>query len=195
MSPSPASAGALACSTAERRRPLTVLLVTFALVLTALVLPQSAARAGAATAPRYTAATASSYARAMLSLLNRERHAHGKRPLKMAYRLRLSAHRHNLHMAARNIMSHQLPGEPFFATRISNAGYHWSAAGENIGWNSQMNQAGLLALERQMYNEKPPDNGHRLNILSSTFTQVGIDVLFDRKHHKIWFTQDFAKPA
>lgn len=176
------------------RRPLFALLVAVALFVAAFVVPQGEQAAHAVTAKRITARVTANYAQRMLALLNQERRAHGKKPLTMAYKLRVSAHRHNLHMAARNTMSHQLPGEPFFATRISNAGYHWQAAGENIGWNSDQSVKGLLYLEREMYNERPPNDGHRENILSSQFTQVGIDVYYDAKHHKIWFTQDFARP-
>lgn len=175
-------------------RRVTVLLVTIALTLATLVVPREAS---AATAYRagITSATTTSYARAMLGLLNQERRAHGLRALTMAWRLRESAHWHNLRMARANVMSHQLPGEAFFATRISNTGYRWRAVGENIGWNSNLSSAGIMALEREMYHEVPPNNGHRVNILSRTFKQVGIDVYYDARHHKLWFTQDFGAPA
>jgi uncharacterized protein YkwD len=185
------SPAAVAPRTVEARR-LIALAVALVLALTALMTPREA---HAATRPRLTTTTTSNYAKAMLVLLNEERHAHHLRPLAMNWRLRLSAHRHNLRMAKADAMSHQLPNEPFFATRISNAGYHWSAAGENIGWNGLLSKAGLLALEREMYREVPPDNGHRLNILSTSFRQVGIDVYYDAKHHRIWFTQDFGAPS
>lgn len=194
MSSSPAPRTTVPAAGADgstARRPLLALVVAAVVLLAAFVAPQAA---HAATPKRITASVAASYARSMLSLLNQERRAHGKRPLAMAYKLRVSAHRHNLRMAARNRLSHQLPGEPFFATRITNAGYRWRAAGENVGWNSQATVNGLLALEREMYNEKAPNNGHRLNILSGQFTQVGIDVYYDAKHHKLWFTQDFGTP-
>lgn len=106
-----------------------------------------------------------------------------------------SAHRHDLRMARRNVLSHQLPGEPFFAKRITNAGYHWRSAGENIGYTSAHSLKGLLALEDAMFHEKPPDNGHRLNIINRKFRHVGIDVIWDRTHHRLWFTQDFGQPA
>ena len=177
------------------RRRLVVLLAALALAAGLLIAPQAQQAAHAATSPRLTSSNTLTFARHMLGLLNAERQAHGKRPLKMAYRLRMSAHRHNLRMAADNTMSHQLPGEPFFATRITNAGYRWRAAGENIGWNSDLTLRGLLSLEREMYHEVAPNDGHRVNILSSTFTQVGIDVVYDKVHHKMWFTQDFGAPA
>jgi uncharacterized protein YkwD len=204
----PASVVAVSALGELRRRAL-VLLVALALALGAFLVPQAQQAAHAATfwvpqteqtthattSPHITSSNALSFARTMLGLLNKERRAHGRRPLTMASKLRLSAHRHNLRMARDNEMSHQLPGEAFFATRITNAGYHWRAAGENIGWNSELTLRGLLNLEREMYHEVPPNDGHRVNILSRTFRQVGIDVYYDKAHHKIWFTQDFGAPA
>jgi uncharacterized protein YkwD len=97
-------------------------------------------------------------------------------------------------MAAYNEMSHQLPGEPDFTTRMSNAGYQWSWAGENIAWNSEMTLPGVTLLQRLMYHEKPPNDAHRLNILSTHYRNIGVDVYLDRAHHKVWLTTDFGKP-
>ncbi len=194
MSPTPVTAPARARAVETRR--FAVVLVTVTLALAALFVPrEGTAQAAAAHRTGITAQTTASYARSMLSLLNQERRAHGRRPLSMAWRLRVSAHRHNLRMARADVMSHQLPGEPFFATRITNTGYRWRAAGENIGWNSLLTSAGILALEKEMYHEVAPNDGHRVNILSRSFTQVGIDVYYDARHHKLWFTQDFGAPA
>jgi uncharacterized protein YkwD len=132
---------------------------------------------------------------AVLRLINAQRAVYGLRPLHMAPALRLSARRHNLQMAAYDEMSHQLPGEPNFAQRITNAGYHWSWAGENIAWNSEMTLPGVKLLQRLMYHEKPPNDAHRLNILSTHYRNVGVDVYLDKVHHKVWLTTDFAKPS
>jgi len=177
-------------------RRVTVLLVTIALTLATVLVPREASASPAAYRARISSATTASYARAMLGLLNQERRAHGRRPLTMAWRLRVSAHRHNLRMARANLMSHQVPGEAFITTRINATGYRWREIGENVGWNSNLTSAGILALERQMYHEAPPgDTGHRRNILNSAFKQVGIDVYYDARHQKLWFTQDFGAPA
>ena len=135
------------------------------------------------------------WANRMLDRLNRQRHRLGRAPLHMNSKLILSAHRHDLRMARRNVLSHQLPGEAYFADRISHTGYHWRSCGENIGWTSDRSVRGLLALEDAMFHEKPPNNGHRLNIINRSFRDVGIDVYWDRTHHKLWFTQDFGQPA
>ncbi|HEY3750595.1 MAG TPA: CAP domain-containing protein, partial [Pseudonocardiaceae bacterium] len=108
------------------------------------------------------------------------------------FNLVLSARRHNVTMARYNTMSHQLPGEPYFGTRMTNAGYTWSWAGENIGWNSAMNTRGVVTLEKLMYNETAPNNSHRLNILNWHFRNVGVDVYLDKVHHKAWLTTDYG---
>jgi uncharacterized protein YkwD len=177
------------CRALPRRGRRRALLLVPLLALALLVVPQPSAGASAP----HTAATARIYANAMLRLLNRERSWHHLRPLTMNAKLIHSAHLHNTRMARANELSHQLPGEAFFATRITRAHYHWIAAGENIGWNSRMTWAGLRQLETMMFRERPPNNGHRLNILSRTFRNVGIDVYFDNAHHKMWFTQDFGR--
>jgi len=128
----------------------------------------------------------------ILVMLNAERALHGLRPLTSVYALQLSARRHDKAMAAANVMSHQLPGEPNFAVRISNAGYNWCWAGENIAWNSDMTITGVKLLQSLMYNEKAPNNGHRLNILNPHFKNIGLDVLTDWTHHKVWMTEDFG---
>ena len=129
----------------------------------------------------------------ILRQINQERALHGLRPLHMASELRLSSRRHNVTMARFNEMSHQLPGEPVFTTRIANAGYDWIWAGENIAWNSEMTLSGVTLLERLMYNEKPPNDDHRLNILSTHYRNVGVDVYMDRDNHKVWLTTDFGR--
>lgn len=187
----PAVSAPLPFSTVLRTRLIAAVIgvgVALALLVTPALTPPASA------AP-LTATTAKRFAASMLTLLNAERRAHRLRALTMNAKLIKSAHGHNLAMARANELSHQLPGERFFANRITRAGYHWRSAGENIGWNSRETSSGLNQLERLMYNEKAPNNGHRLNILNRSFRQVGIDVYFDARHHKMWFTQDFAQPA
>ena len=133
-----------------------------------------------------------SIAWAVKRLVNTERALHGLRPVYMDDALRLSARRHNVLMASFDQMSHQLPGEPWFGRREQLAHYWWDWAGENIGWNSEISTAGGLLLEQLMYNERPPNDGHRLNILNSHYRNIGVDVLFDHVHHKLWLTTDFG---
>jgi uncharacterized protein YkwD len=106
-----------------------------------------------------------------------------------------TAHAHNLQMAQTNTMSHQLPGEQSLGDRITASGYKWRSCGENIGWTTNRSQAGAQSIETTMYNETPPDNGHRLNILSASFTQIGVDVILDSTTGRLWLTEDFGQPS
>lgn len=128
----------------------------------------------------------------VLRHINHERSLHHLRPVSMNSDLVLAAHRHNLTMARYDEMSHQLPGEAYFANRILAAGYRWSWAAENIAWNTQMDMTGVITLQKMMYAERAPYNEHRLNILGSHYKNVGVDVYFDTKHHKVWLTTDFG---
>ena len=73
----------------------------------------------------------------------------------------------------------------------------WTAAGENIGEGGPVadTTAGItqmaVALTQDMLNEKPPDDGHRLNLLSSAFTHVGI-AIYRAANGTVWMTQDFS---
>ena len=67
------------------------------------------------------------------------------------------------------------------------------AIGQNSNGDGVMTQTGVLSLQKVMYNEKAPNNGHRLNILSSRFRNVGVDVYMDWAHHKVWLTTDFGR--
>jgi uncharacterized protein YkwD len=134
------------------------------------------------------------WANAVLAKLNAERAAHGLKALTMNTHLVSSAHTHNLAMARANQLSHQLSGEASLGARISTAGYRWTAAGENIAYNSNRSQAGVLALQDAMYGEQPPNDGHRRNILSSSFVHVGVDVIDDAVHHRVWLVTDFGRP-
>ncbi len=150
-----------------------------------------AAAPAAATLPPRTAYE-NDIAWAVKRLVNAERALHGLRPVYMDNSLRLSARRHNVQMANFDQMSHQLPGEPWFGRREQLAGYWWNWAGENIGWNSDIGVAGALLLQRLMYNEQPPNDGHRLNILNSHYHNIGVDIFFDHVNHKMWLTTDFG---
>ena len=73
----------------------------------------------------------------------------------------------------------------------------WTASGENIGdggpeadTSSAITQM-ALDLTQSMLNEQPPDDGHRMNILSSTFRFIGITVVRD-SDGTVWMTQDFS---
>jgi|HubBroStandDraft_5_1064220.scaffolds.fasta_scaffold05373_5 uncharacterized protein YkwD len=142
-----------------------------------------------------TAATAA--AQSVLSLINQARAQAGLPAYAISSGLQLSAGRHNQLMADGCGLSHQCQGEPALGARETAAGVQWTAAGENIGEGGPVADTTAaitqmaVALTQDMLNEKPPDDGHRLNLLSSAFTHVGIAVVRSG-NGTVWMTQDFA---
>jgi uncharacterized protein YkwD len=166
------------------RRALLALLAALGLVVA------SVAPAAADTVPSST--TASSIGYNLFLMLNQERAANHLPGLTSNPYLRASAHGHNLKMAYYNTLSHRLTGELSLGARILANRYDWAACGENIAYNTNWTWSGAQYVQNLMYNEVAPDNGHRLNILSKTFHNVGIDVYMDAAHHKMWITMDFG---
>src|ERR1019366_9077267 len=111
--------------------------------------------------------------------------------------LDLSATRHNTVMASGCGLSHQCAGEAALGARETAAGVTWTSAGENIGEGGPVSAATAaiaqmaVTLTHDMLAEKPPDDGHRLNILSSAFHHIGIAVYRDSAG-TVWITQDFS---
>ena len=111
--------------------------------------------------------------------------------------LTTASERHNSAMADGCGLSHQCPGEPPLGHRETDAGVGWSIAGENVGEGSRVSDSPdaiaqmAMDLTRAMLNERPPDDGHRKNILSSSFHHIGIAIFRDR-HGTVWMTQDFS---
>ena len=129
----------------------------------------------------------------VLGLINHDRVAMGLPPYTWSAALARGARLHNMRMVAYGQLSHQCPGEPDLGVRITNDGLAWRAAGENIGWSNYPDpQQGVTSNHQAMMAEQPPNDGHRRNILSTSYTLVGIDVLIDSQH-KIWLTEDFAQ--
>lgn len=174
--------------------------------------PSPSASASASTAPSSTApssttptssatspagASSGSAAAQVLGLINQARSAAGLAPLTITAGLNSSASAHNSRMFGGCGLSHQCPGEADLGARETAAGVHWTAAGENIGEGGPVADTSAaiakmaVGLTQAMLNEKPPDDGHRRNILSSSFTHIGIAVFRDSKG-TVWLTQDFS---
>jgi uncharacterized protein YkwD len=138
------------------------------------------------TAPPTTPPSGNAAAEAeVVRLVNVERAKVGCAAVRSDDRLQAAARGHSADMAARDYFSHTTPEGVDFATRITDAGYPWRGAGENIakgyrtpadvmtGW---MNSA-----------------GHKANILSCGFQDLGVGVAADATGALLW-TQDFGTP-
>jgi uncharacterized protein YkwD len=156
-----------------------------------------AAPAATPTASASLAPSVSAAADGVLTLINEARAQAGLPAYTILGGLEVSSGRHNQLMADGCGLSHQCPAEPDLGARETAAGVQWTAAGENIGEGGPVADTPAaitqmaVALTQDMLNEKPPDDGHRLNILSSAFTHIGIAV-YRSSNGTVWMTQDFA---
>src|SRR5437764_10560302 len=134
-------------------------------------------------------------AQRLFKQINQDRAANNLPPLAWEPLLERSAHQHDLVMAAGCGLMHQCPNEADLGTRISKQGVQWQTVGENIGEggpvsaNSSWNM--VLMMHQGMMAEKPPDDGHRRNLLSKDFHRVGISIYIDAQQ-TLWLTEDFA---
>ena len=133
----------------------------------------------------------------VLAVINQARAQAGLAAYTLSAGLDASSRAHTLVMAGGCGLSHQCPGEAAVGVRLTQAGVAWSSFGENVGEGGpEPDTAAAIAqmavtLTQDMLNEQPPDDGHRLNILSSSFRYVGISVLRDAGG-SVWMTQDFS---
>ena len=135
-------------------------------------------------------------AQRLFKQINQDRGANNLPPLAWEPRLERSARQHDLVMAAGCGLMHQCPNEPDLGTRISNVGVQWQTVGENIGDGGPVSSSDaawniVLMIHQGMMAEKPPDDGHRRNLLSKDFHRIGISIYIDAKN-TLWLTEDFA---
>jgi uncharacterized protein YkwD len=109
-----------------------------------------------------------SAATAILSAINARRREAGVAPLATVGVLQVLAQTHAADMATRGYFSHTDPSGTSFQQRIQTSGYSGSATAENLGLTSG---AAVEVVDGWMGSE-----GHRLNMLNSAYTQVGIGV-------------------
>ena len=159
--------------------------------------PTPAAPASSAPAAGQSPAGQSAAAQQVLALINQARAQAGLPAYTISAGLDTSAARHTSVMAGGCGLSHQCPGEASLGARETAAGVIWTAAGENIGEGGPVAGTGTaiaqlaVSLTQSMLNEQPPDDGHRMNILSSTFSHIGIAV-YRGSSGTVWLTQDFS---
>ena len=162
--------------------------------------PSSPAQSPPASQPPAAASPPASIdaaAAAVLAVINQARAQAGLAAYTLLGGLETSSATHNQLMADGCGLSHQCPGEPSLGDRETAAGVHWTAAGENIGEGGPVADTTTaitqmaVTLTNDMLAEQPPDDGHRLNILSSSFSHVGIAVYRD-SGGTVWMTQDFS---
>jgi uncharacterized protein YkwD len=154
-------------------------LCAIAVVGAMLVAAPSAMGARACEAANATPAKAAmrTMVRATLCVLNAQRERHGLRPLKLNKRLSKAARRHARDMARRKYFTHDSLGGGTFVDRIRRTGYLRGArgwfVGENLAWGT-LERSAPRAITK-MWMGSP---GHRANILSPSFREVGIGLAY-----------------
>jgi uncharacterized protein YkwD len=142
------------------------------------------------------ASTGSTILSAVLADINAARADAGLSALRIDTNLSKASALHNQLMINGCGLSHQCPGEDSIGPRFSDQGVKWSAAGENIGFGSSGSSDSAIisaanGLTASMLAEKAPNDGHRRNLLSTSFKRIGLSVVRDGSG-KTWMVQDFV---
>jgi len=137
----------------------------------------SAAPCGPVSDSRPDQASSTVSARTTVCLLNRERRAHGLGKLRLNRRLSAAAKRHTRDMVRRRYFDHVSRGGRDVVDRLRNSGYISRAAswvvGENLAWGS-----GSRGTPRAIVRSWMHSPGHRRNILTPRFREIGIGIAF-----------------
>ena len=134
----------------------------------------SAACAGGDVAP--TQANGAVVRHATLCLLNEQRASHGLRKLRSSAKLRSAAQAFTWAMVRNDFFDHVSPGGSTLMSRVRSTAYTagargW-ALGENIAWG-----AGYRGTPKAIVDAWMHSSGHRHNILTGRFTEIGIGVV------------------
>jgi uncharacterized protein YkwD len=127
--------------------------------------------------------------REMLDQVNTARRQAGLKPLRLNGVLAKSAQRHAEDMLKRGYFDHRSPAGTTVRERSRAAGYNWAAIGENIAF-------GQTSVDEvvETWMDSP---GHRKNILSPNFTELGVGLAVGRgpdgKYQVLW-VQNFGAP-
>jgi uncharacterized protein YkwD len=131
-----------------------------------------------------------------ICLINRQRAAHGVRPLHVNGALMRAARGHSIDMVSHGYFSHDTPQGVSPFARMLHAGYaakrRACAMGENIA--AATGPFSTPASIVRMWMNSP---GHRANILSSTYRDTGLGVAYGypgaRRARGATYTQDFGR--
>jgi len=116
-------------------------------------------------------ASSAKLANAAACLVNQERTRRGLPALRQNKQLANAAHGHSRDMVSRDYFSHDTEGGGDFAGRIHRAGYRGLTLGEDLAWGS-----GTLGTARAIVHSWMKSPGHRANILSRRYREMGVGV-------------------
>ncbi|MFD4789479.1 CAP domain-containing protein [Streptomyces sp. NPDC058459] len=141
--------------------------------------PTQTAPTAAPSTPK-PAATASGDVARVVELVNAERTKAGCSPVQLNSTLSKAAQDHSADMAAHNTMSHTGSDGSDPGSRITAAGYRWSAYGENVAYG--------YSTPEQVMAGWMNSTGHRENILNCSFKEIGVGLAQPGSY----WTQDFG---
>lgn len=126
-----------------------------------------------------------SYEQQVFELVNKERAARGLSMLKYNYELARMARIKSQDMIDKKYFAHESPtyGSPF--KMMESFGFKFSSAGENIAYGQKT--------AAEVMNAWMNSPGHKANILSETYTTIGVGVAKTASGTLYW-TQEFMKP-
>src|SRR4051794_14601968 len=177
------------------RRRLAAVAALAALALCAPAAAHADDCAGADVVP--AADTVAVVGQATLCLLNQQRAANGIGPLVENAALTTASAGYSQRMVAQGFFGHESPDGGTLVQRLTDAGYlgdddAW-VVGENIGWGQAS-----LATARSMVTAWMNSPGHRENLLSADYTEVGLGLALGTPTDQTWgatYTTDFGAGA
>jgi uncharacterized protein YkwD len=160
------------------KRSLTTPLLALALALAGLAPASALANCGAAAdrSPGAPGASLTAAGRATLCLLNAERRQYHEARLSANHKLAVAGLRHARDMVENGYFSHDAPSGQSFVQRIKDTRYvppasSWSL-GENLAWGDESSST-----PREIVDDWMASPGHRDNILTAGFREIGIAVV------------------
>jgi uncharacterized protein YkwD len=134
----------------------------------------------------------------LLQLINDSREDAGVKPLGFDAELVRAAGKHSDWMVAQDVFSHTGANGSSASGRMTTEGYGWRAAGENIAYISGTGAATVDAADvEQLHTNLMNSSGHRANLLSANFEEIGIGITQGdfRGRPAIFVTEDFGRPT
>ena len=118
----------------------------------------------------------------LVALTNRSRANAGLKALRVDATLSSVARWRSQDMIERDYFSHTIPDYGNVFDKLSEVGFCFKLAGENIGWNTNPDDSATAVIQ-QMFMDS---SGHRANILGSTWDVIGIGAYKSSTGKKMW---------
>lgn len=139
---------------------------------------------------------AADFATRVIARTNMYRSQHGCHALAPNPILTRTAQAQSADMAAHDFVGHNSSSGATIGARIKAAGYAYSQVAENIAWGQKTPEQ-VVDL---WFNESPPNDAHRKNILNCALRDIGVGYVYLADDpgkvtaHTYW-TEDFGAPA